>query len=395
MLQYGVIAYLDCVSGIAGNMVLGALLDLGVPKRVLHEAAAKVAFAPFTISARRVEKNRLRARLVQVRCDDRAARRYVAIRRRLERAKLPDTVKAWSSSAFEKLAAAEAQVHGESLEDVHFHEVGQTDAIVDIVGSAAGLAHLGVDKIVCSAVQLGGGRAQTAHGAWPVPGPAALEILKGKPVYGGEVDLELTTPTGAAIAAAVSSDFGPLPPLTLRKVGYGAGRRDLPWPNVLRILLGEEDAAQERWEAVVELVTCVDDVPAELLGFAQAELLRAGALDVFLKPVVMKKSRPGTEITVLSSLKDEDDLRTRLFDLTRTLGVRRRLVTRVRLHRTREPVRTQWGTVVVKKSFREGKLFHVKPEFSDCEKLAQKHGVPPQQIWGEALRLGHPGRQGV
>lgn len=385
------IAYLDCASGVAGNMLLGALLDLGVPKRVLQEAAEKVAFAPFAISAKKVEKNHLRARFVKVRTSDRSARRYVTIQRRLERANLPQKVKAWSKKAFEKLAEAEARVHGKSLETIHFHEVGQTDAVVDIVGSAAGLAYLGVDRIVCSPINLGSGRTQTAHGAWPVPAPATLEILKGKPVYGGDADRELTTPTGAAICAAVSSEFGPLPELTLRKVGCGAGGYDLPWPNVLRLLLGE-DACGQRWESVVELVTCVDDVPGELLGFAQAELLRAGALDVYLKPVVMKKSRPATEITILSSLQDEDDLRARLFDLTKTLGVRRRLVTRVRLDRREEPVRTRWGTVRVKKSFRGGKLFHVKPEFSDCEKLSQKHGVTPQRVWEEALRLGSSGR---
>ncbi|AKG34926.1 nickel pincer cofactor biosynthesis protein LarC [Paenibacillus durus] len=297
---------------------------------------------------------------------------------------LPDRVKELSMKIFMQVALAEAKVHGKPLEEVHFHEVGAVDSIVDIVGAAICLDYLQVDKILASPVQVGGGFVRCAHGLIPVPAPATVEILKGIPVKAGLVPFETTTPTGAAILAAVVDEFTDKPDFVMEAVGYGLGNRDLEIPNVLRVYLGRMEEKKESAAAgPILLETNIDDMNPELYGYVEEQLFAHGASDVFKTPIIMKKGRPAVKLSVLVGAKREKDVLEVIFKETTSLGVRKLPVGKAMLERSFVKHSTRYGEVTIKNSYYEGKLVKYKPEYEDCKRLALANGVPISKIYRE------------
>lgn len=296
---------------------------------------------------------------------------------------LSDRVKELSMKIFLQVALAEAKVHGKPLEEVHFHEVGAIDSIVDIVGAAICLDYLQVDKVLASPVQVGGGFVRCAHGLIPVPAPATVEILKGIPVKSGLVPFETTTPTGAAILAAVVDEFTDKTDFTMDAVGYGLGTRELEIPNVLRVYLGRTEEKREPSPGPILLETNIDDMNPELYGYVEEQLFARGASDVFKTPIIMKKGRPAVKLSVLVSPKREKEVLEVIFKETTSLGVRKFPVDKVMLERAFVKHSTRYGEVTIKNSYYEGKLVKYKPEYEDCKRLAEENGVPISKIYRE------------
>jgi hypothetical protein len=391
------IAYFDCFSGVAGDMILGALVDAGVPLTVLKEAVAALGLPGLEVEARKVMRGGFAATKVDVltgeppghadpglirpggghRHGHRGLPDILAI---LRESRLPEATRERAAAIFTRLATAEAAVHGSSPEAVHFHEVGARDAIADVVGAVAGLAALGADGVEASPVNLGGGSIATAHGTLPVPAPGTLELLKGIPCYGSKVEAELTTPTGAAILATVAGAFGPPPLLTVRAVGYGAGSRELAGqPNCLRLLVGDApDAAATDEVAVLE--ANIDDMNPQLFEPLMEELFAAGALDVYLTPVIMKKSRPATVLTVLAEAGAEGRLAPLILQGSTTFGLRVSRRGRLKLTREIRTVETPYGPVAVKVGQLGERVVQVSPEFEDCRRLAAAAGIPVRTV---------------
>ena len=383
------LAYFDCFCGISGDMTLGALIDLGTPLEWLHKELSRLPLAGCHLSAKRVIRNGMTANLVTVEVEDRGqSRDFKKIRSLLENCPLSATVKFRSLDIFEKLAKAEARIHGCSVEEVHFHEVGAIDAIVDIVGTALCLEKLGIERVIASQIPLGTGFVECQHGKLPVPAPATLEILKDVPVYGTEIAHELVTPTGAAIIASVAESFGPLPPMHIEKTGYGAGQRDLKdRPNLLRIINGTpvdlkkdlRDRLQQ--DEIIILETCIDDMNPELFGFIMERLFADGAMDVYWIPVQMKKNRPGTMVQVLCDEACKERLIERLLTETTSLGVRYYKAGRRLLFREQYTVRTSLGEIQVKrvKDLDGGVRFI--PEYEVCRKIALQRKLPLRVVY--------------
>ena len=305
-------------------------------------------------------------------------------------AKISETAKGTAIRIFEALGTAEAKVHNLPIESIHFHEVGSVDAIVDIVCAAVGVEALGVDEIVCSALNVGGGTVKCAHGIFPVPAPATVELLKGAPSYSSGVQAELVTPTGAAIAATLSDRFGHFPEMKIKQSAYGAGSRDFPGhPNVLRIVIGDSQpllATKTGSEIISVLEANLDDMNPQVFGYVMDRLLEEGALDVFGMPVQMKKNRPGTLLTVLCRPEEAAKVTEMLFSETTTLGVRRREESRQILARRWENVRTEWGEVRIKIASMNGTVTNYAPEYEDCRRIAAEHHVPLKTVLQEATR---------
>jgi hypothetical protein len=307
----------------------------------------------------------------------------------IEAAALPPRVKAWSLDIFRTLAIAEGAVHGIPPEAVHFHEVGATDAIVDIVGTCIGLDWLGIDQIYCSALPTGGGVVRAAHGILPVPVPAVLQLVKGRqvPLYDNGIQKELVTPTGAAIAVTLAQHFGPPPAMQLQRVGLGAGSLDLPIPNLLRLWIGEAQAIGTlAQESIVVLETQLDDINPQIVGYLYEALLAAGAADVFTQAIGMKKSRPGILLTVLCLPAHVEACEALLFQETTTLGIRRSVQQRTVLQRQIETVTTPLGPIGVKIARYGDRIVNVQPEYEDCAQLARQHRKPLQEIQQLALQ---------
>ena len=375
------ILYLDCFSGLAGDMIVAALLDLGVPWALLETTAKALPLDGYTLRTERTERNSIYATRFIVDVDEAAQphRHYSDIRHMLEHAALPSDVRELALSIFAHIARAEARVHGTSTDHVHFHEVGAVDSIIDIVCAAAALRHLDA-QVVCAPIPLGTGFVATQHGQLPVPAPATLLILEGIPVVGTDIRAELTTPTGAAIARATATRFGTLPAMTPTAIGFGAGARSLKaQPNVLRAILGTPtDATHTGPLALLE--ANIDDMSGEIAAFAAAQLRDAGALDVWFTPIQMKKDRPGVQLSVLCRQADADALSEILLAETTTIGVRQQAVTRTEMRRTHISVTTPHGDVRVKVATHHSGRQNVAPEFADCEALARRHGVPLKKI---------------
>jgi hypothetical protein len=367
-------------------MLLGALLDLGLPLDALRAELAKLPLTGYRLESHRVHRSGLHATKAEVVVEahgHHAHRGLAQILDLIERSALDPPVKERSASLFRRLAEAEASVHGTRPEEVHFHEVGAVDAIVDIVGGVIGLGWLKADRVVASPLNVGTGTVTMSHGTFPVPPPATALLVKGVPVYGAG-DGELLTPTGALLVTGHAQAYGPLPPLRLEAIGHGAGSRDTPGrPNVLRLLVGEEDAAGS--ERVVVLETEVDDMSPQLCGPLLERLHQAGALDAFFAPVQMKKGRPGLLITVLGPPGRRGELEEILFAETTTLGVRHQEVERTVLEREVIPVETAYGTVGVKVGWRGGRVVNAQPEFEDCQRRAAAAGVAVKEVWAAAL----------
>ncbi len=386
------LAWFDCFSGASGDMILGALLDAGLSLDRLRDALAALRLSGYSLSAAKVSKQGLAATKFDVILAPDAPRphRHLRhIREIIETAALPERVRDRAVRVFTRLAEAEALVHGTTVEKVHFHEVGAIDAIVDVVGACAALDALGVDRIVCSPIPVGSGAVRCEHGEMPIPAPATAILLRGVPLAACDEVGELTTPTGAAILTTLAESFGPLPAVTIRAVGLGAGTRDGQHrPNVLRVLLG--DAAprggDDGVDDVTVLETNLDDATGQVIGHLCERLLAAGALDVFTTAIGMKKGRPGTMITILARPADADALETLLFAESPTFGVRRSTARRTTLVRVHETVQTPWGPVRIKLGSRKGRCLSRTPEYEDCRRIAAQHGLPLRDVIDAARR---------
>ncbi|MGD1022196.1 MAG: nickel pincer cofactor biosynthesis protein LarC [Candidatus Sulfotelmatobacter sp.] len=442
------IAYLECFSGMSGDMFLGALVDSGVPPRTLEETVAALGIGA-QLEITRVVRSGISAIKVDVWVDGEKdlpreeyweqkqhrhenhehshaehehhahshpssgeasrtkpalslpkgvsaphehshGRGLTEIRGIISAASISAAAKKTAIAIFEALGQAEAKIHNTSLESVHFHEVGAVDAMVDIVCAAVGAEALGVDEIICSPLNLGGGMVKCAHGTFPVPAPATVELLKEAPVYSSGLQAELVTPTGAAIVKILASRFSAFPEMKIEKSGYGAGTRDFPGhPNVVRLTIGETAssafAANTASDTISVLEANLDDLNPQVFGYVMDRLLEEGALDVFGMPVQMKKNRPGMVLTVLCKREDEAKLTKIVFSETTTLGVRRRDEMRQTLARRWESVATPWGEVRIKVASMNGTVTNYAPEYEDCRRIAAEHRVPLKRVMGEAV----------
>lgn len=438
------VAYFDCFSGISGDMILGACVDAGVPFDELKAALKSLPVDGYEISKRHVQRCGIGATQVQVRLTgdngdhhhhdhhhhDHAHdhhhhhhdhshdhghdhshshghhghhhhhhghRGFSEIREIIQKSQFSDTVKSRAIEAFRRIAVEEAAVHETTIEDVHFHEVGAVDAIVDIVGAMWCLERLGVTRVLASAVAVGSGTVHCAHGKMPVPAPATARLLRGKPIVTGPVTGELTTPTGAAILTTVAEAFGPLDNFAIETVAYGAGTREYPQhTNYLRLFLGTAAASATQTslplhrEDLVLITTEVDDTTPEILGSAMENLLAAGALDCHFIPVQMKKNRPAISLQVLCEAQKSDVFVEILLRQTTTLGVKILPCQRLSLPRAMETVQTPYGSVRVKKALWGDQVLRRVPEFGDCQQLSRTAGVPAMTIYNAALAAGQP-----
>ncbi len=445
------IAYFDCIAGASGDMILGALVDAGLPLTELQERLAALHLTDFTLEARRVAKNAFSATKIKVNVADNVPERHLDdILSIVEQSDLTPTIKARASEIFTKIGTAEAAIHGTALDQVHLHELGGVDTIVDVVGALVGIDALGIDRVFASPIPLGRGAICGAHGHIPLPAPATVSLLIGVPVVGSPLEVETVTPTGAALLAALGEDFGTIPPMRLEAVGYGAGQRDLPIPNVLRLLIGtgietfsayrthSHDHSHSHVGATHQthphphasphthespgprpsntdtdhggpttththhhtethscldtarlsvLETNIDDLNPEIYEYVADALFDAGALDVFLAPIQMKKNRPATLLRVLCQPDDVKAMTAILFTETSTLGVREQMVDRHALTRTVEHVEIPYGTVHVKVAHMDGQRVKSAPEYEDCRRLARAHDVPLREVYQIAQEI--------
>jgi len=383
------IAYFDCFSGISGDMVLGALVDAGCNLAQLESDLARLPVPGWKISAEKVARGALVATRVKVEYPQHDHHRSLStILRLIGEAGLSPRVAERASNIFRRLGEAEARVHNVPIEKVHFHEVGAVDAIVDIVGAAAGFEQLGIEKFACSALNVGGGAVETQHGKLPVPAPATAELLRGAPTYSNGIQRELVTPTGAAIVATLAGQFGAQPAMTVGAIGYGAGAANLAeQPNVLRLFVGEasvKEAGEPKDETIVVLEANLDDLSPQVYGYFAERAMEAGALDVFSTPAQMKKNRPGQLVTVICKPTNADRLKELIFRETTTLGVRQSTVQRRSLQREILAMETPLGSIRMKIARSNGHILNVAPEYEDCQKVASERGVPLKQVLAEA-----------
>ncbi|MEW5981921.1 MAG: nickel pincer cofactor biosynthesis protein LarC [Acidobacteriota bacterium] len=401
----GKVLYLDCSSGASGDMLLGALLDLGLPLDHLREALGDLLLSGAAIDAHRVLRSGISATcftVVEPEPGPEASHRHRPHHRSLDDVErliglsaLEPAVRERARALYRKLAEVEAAVHGVPIDRIHFHEVGALDSVVDIVGATWGIARLGIDRVVASPLNVGGGSVETAHGRLSVPAPATIRLLEGVPIYSDGPALELVTPTGALLVASHAVAYGALPPMVVRNVGYGAGTRDVAGrPNVLRAIVGEEGETGDH-HRVVALDCNIDDMNPQLYGLLMDRLYAAGALDVFYVPAYMKKNRPGTLVTVIAPPSRREALASLLFAETTTIGVRYRELDRECLAREVVTVETCYGPVRFKLARRAGTIVNVAPEFDDCVRLASERGCPTKDVQAEAIRAytekhGHP-----
>ncbi|WP_420207901.1 nickel pincer cofactor biosynthesis protein LarC [Candidatus Electronema sp. JC] len=380
------ICYLDCFSGISGNMLLGALLDAGLPEELLRAELAKLDLDGWRLECKQTVQAGLRATLAQVHLSKSTKCRHLAeIEALIEDSALAAAVKERALAVFQRLAEAEARVHGSSVDEVHFHEVGAADAIIDIVGAVVGLHHLGISETVCSPLPLASGWVRCAHGELPLPAPAVCELLKNVPVRGELLAQELVTPTGAALAVGLSSSFGPLPPMILSRSGCGAGtrRRRDGRPNLLRLLIGQRQEVEEA-QLVEVIETCLDDWNPEFWPHVSAKMMAAGALDLSLSPVQMKKGRPGFLLRLIADPAHAARLKELLLTETSAIGLRFHSERRMTLPRTAVELATPWGAVRAKQVELPDGCCRLKPEYEDCARLAREHGIPLQQVHAAA-----------
>lgn len=382
------VLYLDLFSGAGGDMLLGALLDLGLALDDLRSDLARMPLTGYELEAERRTYHSLSGTQLRVRdvAQEHPARHLHDVRRLIEESTLSEPVKGTSIAVFERLARAEARVHGVSVDEIHFHELGAVDSLVDIVGFVAGLERLGVARVFSSPVPLGSGTIQTEHGLLPVPAPATLALLAevGAPTCPHPAQTEIVTPTAAALLAELAT-FA-YPPMHVRAVGYGFGQKAFPWANAVRAWLGEAEDAGIGRDQVALLECTLDDATGETLGYTMERLFAAGALDVWFTPVQMKKNRPGVLLSVLARPEQADALAQIILRETPTLGLRLSRVERVVADRRVREVETMWGTVRVKEKRLAGECIAVSPEYEDCARIARERGVSLHQVWDVAAK---------
>ncbi|NTU43705.1 MAG: nickel pincer cofactor biosynthesis protein LarC [Nitrospirales bacterium] len=384
------IAHFDCFSGISGDMTIAALVDAGADLRAIKEELRKLPFSGYSLSAGKTKRAGISGTQVEVIVDEKKEkpRKWDDIRGIIESSELADPIKEQGLSIFRTLFAAEAKVHGEPVEEVHLHELGGIDCIVDIFGSLIGLDLLRIGKISVSPIHMGGGFVKTSHGKLPVPAPATAELLKGFPAYSTDIPFELTTPTGAAIIAGLALP-SPMPEMTIEAVGYGAGAREIPSaPNLLRIFIGEE-LRQISGDEVSVIETNIDDMNPQLYEAVMEKLFQAGALDVFLENIIMKKGRPAIKLTTLCHEERAESIKALIFRETTTIGLRYSRVSREVLERETLQIKTRFGNVRVKAARLHGTIVNAGPEYDDLKEISGRTGVPLKiltaEVWKEIL----------
>jgi pyridinium-3,5-bisthiocarboxylic acid mononucleotide nickel chelatase len=375
------IAYFDCFSGASGDMILGALMDAGLSLEILKTELAKLKLTHYDLNVEKIAKKGIAGSqaIVIVEEEHHHYHRHLAdIRAIIENSDLETNIKEKSIDIFTRLAEAEAKVHQTTVDQIHFHEVGAMDAIIDVVGSVAGLAALGIEKIVCSALHVGAGTVECAHGTLPVPAPATVALIQGKPIYSTGVQGELLTPTGAAILTTLASEFGPMPAMTLEATGYGAGTADISIPNFLRIAIGEsaEEIKGIETEHIAVMETSIDDMNPQIYDYLMEKMLQMGVMDVFLVPLHMKKNRPGVLLTVLCKMEMMDQITGFLLTETTTIGLRWRIDQRMKAHREIRTAKTAYGEMGFKVAKIGNRTVNVSPEYEDCKRVAMKKNVP-------------------
>ena len=379
-------AYFDCIAGASGDMLMGALIDAGLPIAALEAELAKLHLDDFHLRVSKVSKNAFGATKVDVEARDDAPERHLKdIALIVEQSDVSPRVKERAMRVFTRICEVEGGIHGMSVDEVHLHEVGGVDAIVDVIGVLAAVELLGIERVVVSPLPMGRGFVKGAHGQIPLPAPATIGLLKGVPVYGSPIEKELVTPTGAALLTELADAWGPMPAMTLRDVGYGAGTRDLVIPNVVRVLLGDSSSAGP-WitETITVLETHLDNDRGETIGHTFQRLMAEGALDVVSIPAQMKKDRPAHVVKVLAKPEDADRLEHILFEETSTLGIRRTDTRRDALRRHFDTVETSYGPITVKIAQLPGGGLRATAEYEDCRKAAEEHKVPLQTVTREA-----------
>jgi pyridinium-3,5-bisthiocarboxylic acid mononucleotide nickel chelatase len=381
--------YLDCFCGISGDMAVGALIDAGADFDTIREAIASLGLEGCRLEAEKVKKQGIMATQFHVIQDPDVPKPHRHLRHVAEiisRGDLPDPVRQTALETFELLARAEAAVHGCTVEQVHFHEVGAIDSIVDIVAAQLAMHLLGVDEVYSSALHVGAGTVECDHGVMPVPAPATAKLLEGKPVYGGAVQMELVTPTGAALVAQRVKAFGEIPLMAVERIGYGSGTRDVPGrANVLRVMLGARARESADRETIGVIETHIDDMNPELFPPLIETLLHHGARDAYLTPTLGKKGRPAYGLTVLCDEAALPEMARRLFQHSTTFGLRFRREERLVLERQFRTVQTPWGSVRIKMGYFQGEATCTAPEFEDCRARAEAADVPLRKVYEAAL----------
>jgi uncharacterized protein (TIGR00299 family) protein len=381
------IAYFDCFSGASGDMILGALIDAGLSSRLLRRELKKLGLPSVHLKATKVLKGGLTATQVVVegKGETRSHRTLKEMLRIIDRSSLEPGIKEQSREIFRRIASVEGEIHRRPMEEIHFHEIGGLDSVVDIAGAVWGLRQLGIERIYVSRVNVGTGFVKCEHGTIPVPSPAALSLMRGKPIYSSGVEKELLTPTGAALLSTLGSEFGTLPPMKVERIGYGAGRSDLPHPNLLRVMIGTLEAAAGV-ERVMVVETNIDDMNPQFYDYVMEKLLALEVMDVFVTPILMKKNRPATLLTVICPAEKLASVTRFLFKETTTLGMRWHEEERARADREIITLQTKYGAIRFKLARWEGRLVNLSPEYEDCKKLATRTGIPLKDIFEEAKK---------
>ena len=382
------VIYFDLIGGASGDMILAALIDAGMPAKKLEEMLDGLKLDEFELKTSSINKNGFQATKVDILVGKQPPERHLkGILEVIQNSSLPEAIQDRATKIFQKIAAVEAGIHNKPVDQIHLHELGGTDTIVDVTGALLALDYLGVSHIYASPIPLGSGFIKGAHGQIPLPAPATMGLLEGLPVRSTEIKAELITPTGAALLAELVEDFSPPPEMKVEAVGYGAGTRDLPIPNLLRVMIGETaETGNQNREQLILLESNLDDLNPEIYPYVMESLFNAGALDVCLVPVQMKKNRPGTQIQVLVEVQKAEEMREILFQETSTLGIRQTQIDRYSLPRNIQEVSTSFGIVRIKVAGEGTKFQKASPEYEDCQKLARENDIPLQQVYQEAVK---------
>ncbi len=382
------IAYFDCFSGASGDMILGALIDAGLSPRQLKEELKKLKIPTLSLKTKRVLRGGLFGTrvLVEGKGEKKTHRTLKELFRIIDRSRLEPPIQEKTKKILERIASVESNIHRKPVEEIHFHEIGGLDSLVDIVGAVWGVEQLQIEKVYVSPVNVGSGLVKCEHGILPVPAPATLALMEGKPIYSSGIERELLTPTGAALLAFLGSEFGSLPRMRIEKVGYGAGKDDLAQPNLLRLMIGRLEDLSEN-ERVMIIETNIDDMNPQFYEYVMDKLLGMGALEVFLTPLLMKKNRPATLLTILSSPDHLSPIIDFLMKETTTIGVRWREETRCCAARQVISLETKYGPLRFKLASWKGEPINLSPEYEDCKKLALTQNVPLKQIYEEAKKV--------
>jgi len=379
------IAYFDCFSGISGDMILGALIDAGLDIRELESELGMLKMSGYKIKAEKTARKGISGTKFSIDViEQNVGRKLKDIVEIVDQSDLDDDIKDLSKKTFEELAMVEAKIHGKSIEEIHLHEVAGLDSIIDVIGSLIGIKKLGIEVTYSSKVHVGTGFLECQHGVLPVPAPATLAMLKGIPIYSKGIEAELATPTGVCVLKTLSKSFGIMPEMKVEKVGYGAGSRELEIPNLLRVYVGETDEDEYEKDEVILIETNIDDMNPELLAYASEILLKQGVLDVFMTPIFMKKNRPGTMLSVLTTRDKLDEILSTIFTEIATLGVRIHRLERKKLSRKVISVKTRFGEIKVKIGKIGNQIKNIAPEYESCREIAVKQRIPLKDVYDEA-----------